>query len=159
MIKAIREVLKKKVYFKGFILTTIALFALFAFIPVLIVPGNSLGFQLQTYSTLHYILLGVLAALTGLMFTMKRYTYKMNKKASVSAAGATAVGSSAGLIGVVVGTATCPSCLLAVFGFLGFGTILAVLKYQLYIVGGSILLMLISVNYTAKKVIGKCEKC
>lgn len=159
MIKEIKQVLKKKSYFRGFIFSSLVLFALFGFVPVLVTPDSTIALQLQIYSALHYVMLSILATLTALMFTMKVYIFKANKKASVSAAGVTAVGSSAGLVGVVVGTASCPTCLFAVFGFLGFGAILTILKYQLYIFGGAILLMLISIHYTAKAVVGKCETC
>jgi len=59
----------------------------------------------------------------------------------------------------VAGTAFCASCLAPLFAFLGigFGGLLFVLEYRFYFVTAIVLLMLIAIYFTARKIQKVCD--
>ena len=63
----------------------------------------------------------------------------------------------AALFGGLLATAACSSCIAAILGFLGAGTVFFVLRNQPWVVAIAILIFLISIYFTAKKVMGECK--
>lgn len=155
--------LKERSYILAFFLFSFAALFLFVLIPVLSIPGNDLVFQLSIFRWQDYLLMLILAFLVGLNFSMNLYWQRKQKKlAGISkptASGAT-VGIS-GAFAAIVGTATCASCLASLFAFfgLGMGSVAFVLQYQTFFLLGTITLMAISLDFTARKVLRICNLC
>ena len=156
IISASKEVLSSKNYLMVFVALTIAFSSVFVFIPILLIPANSLLFQLSVFIIRDYALLSTLSLLIGLMITMQVYSYKKTKQLQ---AGKSIIGSSSGIIAGLFGTAGCSSCLASIFGFLGAGNVFFLLEHQTYVVTASIMLILISLYFTARKIncAGVCE--
>lgn len=159
---SISRTLKDKVSLAILIISASSLLILFIAIPVFTIPGNTLQFQLKTFRTQDYTLMLFLSVLAGLNFALYWFALKQRKSRGVtqSVAGGTASGI-AGIFGAMVGTATCASCLAALFGLVGLGTgsVFFVLKNQSYFLLGAIVLMLISIYFAARKVNKVCDSC
>lgn len=159
----IKKVLKTRNYFLIFLISVMLLFALLVAIPLFTVPGNNLALQLKIFTLQNYLLMGFLSLLTGLNLALSWYGFKRQKEissASQSVAGG-AVSTIAGIFGAMVGTASCLSCLVALLSLvgLGVGSALFILKNQSYFLLGAIVLMLISLYFTVRKITRVCESC
>lgn len=156
ILAASKQVLKNKSYLVGFSTLIIMFFILFIILPVLLIPANSLKFQLSIFTLKDYILLGFLSTLSSLLITMQIFAYKKAKQKQIAKG---ALGSSSAIIAAIFGTASCSSCLAAVFGFLGIGTVLFLAKYRSVVVALAIALMLLSLYFTSLKIKRVCENC
>jgi len=156
IINASKQVLSSRGYFISFIFLAFVIFSLFVAIPTLLIPANSLLFQLSVFTLKDYTLLTVLSILTSLLIVMQIFTYK---QAKICSSGNIATSSGSAIVAALFGTASCASCLAAVFGFLGLGTIFFLIKYQWIVVSMAILLILISLYLTSLKLNGVCNSC
>lgn len=155
----IHEPSKKTNYTLLFLVLFLALFALFVFIPVWTVQGNTLATQLDIFSFRDYAVIVLLSSLSALFITMQ--VYIMRHKGKIKGV-STAVGGGLGaLFAGVLGTAFCASCLAPLFALfgIGFGGVIFVLEYRFYFVMGITLLMLIAIYLTARKINKVCASC
>lgn len=132
------------------------MFFLFLLIPVLLIPGNSLTFQLTIFTIKDYVLLSVLALLAALNMNLQIYAYR---QAKMKAGKGTAATSGSAFLAALFGTASCAGCLTTLLGFLGVGTVLVLLKYRWLIVSITITIMLLSMYFTTQKIEGGCKNC
>ena len=156
IINASKQVLSRRNYLILFIALIFIILAVFISIPVFLIPANSLLFQLTVLTIKDYVLLTILAVLTSLLIVMEIFSYKQAKLCS---SGRTSVSGGSAIIATLFGTASCASCLSAVFGFLGIGTVFFLVEYQWFIVGIAILIMLVSLYFTSLKLNGVCDSC
>lgn len=158
---ASRQVLSQKLYLLGFFILIPFTFFLFVIIPVYTIPGNSLNFQLGLFTERDCFLLVILSILVSLFITMQIFIFKnaisaKDKATSLIKGG---VGGYAAVTGSVFATAACSSCLFALFGFLGFSTLIFLLERQWYIVSVAIILLTVSIYFASKKINGICKSC
>lgn len=157
------NVFKERNYFLAFVLIAMVFFGLFIYIPVVTIPGNDIAFQLSIYSRKDYALMVLLAILVGLNFPLQIYSFKKQKEQQglLKSAGQVSVSGISGVFGAVVGTAACASCLAFFFGLIGLGagSVYFVLKNQLYFLIAAIIVMLISLYFTARKINSICDIC
>ncbi|MBI2107086.1 hypothetical protein HYT57_03810 [Candidatus Woesearchaeota archaeon] len=156
IITASKEVLSGKNYLISFIALIFIILAVFISIPVFLIPANSLLFQLTVFTIKDYVLLTILSVLTSLLIVMQIFSYK---KAKLYSSGRTAIGGGSAVVAALFGTVSCSACLVAVFGFLGIGTVFFLVEYQWFIVGLAILIMLVSLYFTSLKLNGGCDSC
>lgn len=158
------KVFTEKIYILLALLIATLFFGIFIFIPLVTIPGNDLRFQLSIYTLENYILMSFLALLVGITFAMQIYTVKKQqvlRKSSSPVLQGVALSGASGIFGSIVGTASCSLCLASLFGFIGLGTggALFVLKNQNYFLWGSILIMLFSLYFTARRINKVCTSC
>lgn len=160
-LSAIKTTLSKKWYLLGFLALILLTFLFFVYIPVKMIPGNSLNFQLYIFTTRDYLLTVVFSILLSLFLTMQIFAIRnaMDRKSVLASAGAGGIGGYVAAVGAIFGTAACSSCLFAILGFLGASTVFTLLKYQWYVVSGAIVILLISIYFLSRKVNGICESC
>ena len=158
---AIKIILSEKRYLLSFLALVPLTFLFFIYIPVRSIPGNSLEFQLSIFSQRDYILTIVFSILMSLFLTMQVFVIRnaTSKKNILTSVGTGGVGGYLGTIGAIFGTAACGSCLFAIVGFLGASTVFTLLKYQWYVVGGAIFMLLVSIYFLSQKINGVCESC
>ena len=137
----------------------IAVLAFFVALPVIVIPSNTLQLQFSLYTPLDYITLTALSILGSLFALMNVYVYKHAKEKRLSVIAQGGVGGAFGTLASVFGAASCPMCVAALFGFLGFGTVGVLIQYQLWIFLAALLFMLFSLYFISRKVSGACEKC
>ncbi len=155
--KSIKEVMRNKNDVTIFSVASLIFLMLFISIPVFTIPGNSLLFQLEIFTFWNYVLMILLSVLIGLMTSMQIYAYKIKK--SVRGVGRGVVGGFSSIMAGLFGTASCASCLTVVFGFLGIGTVFFLIKYQWFIVGISLFLIIISIYFTSLSIEKNCGVC
>lgn len=161
---AIRMVLKDRASLLVCMISAIVSLAIFIALPISTIPGNTLVYQLKIFRAQDYFLMLLLSILIGLNFALQAYGMK-RRKINAGAVPQTVAGGMAsgiiGMFGAMVGTATCASCLAFLFGLvgLGAGSVFFVLKNQVYFLSGSILAMIISLYFAARKVNKICNTC
>lgn len=161
LLSANKLVFSDKRYLFGFLAVAFAMFWLLLYIPIRAIPGNDLAFQLSILTPKDWFLFTVLPVLTALSIVMNIYILKNKGSAQDGAAmvGQGGTGFFSGIIASVFGTATCASCVATIFGFLGIGGVLFLLQYRTYITTVAIILLLISLYFTSKRVLNACESC
>jgi len=159
-LRAIQHSLRGTGYKLLFVGVTLAMLSLYVYIPVFVVVGNDVGFQLSLLTPQDFILLGFLSLLNALFITMQVYSIRMTRSA-VSGISKSIGGSFGALFAGVAGSAFCASCLVpffALFG-IGFSGVILTLQYRFYIVTVIIAFMLVAIYLTSKKIVGACEDC
>jgi hypothetical protein len=158
---AARQLLNSKNYLFGLSILPFIIFWFLLYIPVRTIPGNDFAFQVSLLTVKDRILLGTLSLLTALSILMNIYVLrnKPGAQTGLATAGQGGTGLLSGVIGSVFGTATCASCVASIFGFLGVGGVFFLLQYRSWITTASIILILVSLYFTSRKVLGICESC
>jgi len=156
---ASKTVLEDRNYKLWFFGLTIIFIVAYLFIPIWLTPGNTLAFQLSLLNPNDYILFLALSVTTALLVLMQAFLFLRSKKGRVGAVGQSGVGVFSALFGGLLATAACSSCVAAVLGFLGAGSIFFVLENQPYFVYGAIGLVLICLYFSARRLQGYCESC
>lgn len=168
LLSASKLVFSDKRYVFGFLVAAFAIFWLFLYIPIKTIPGNDLAFHLSILTSKDWFLFIALSTLTALSIVMNVYIFKnkhsfsMNKRSvqdGVSMAGQGGTGFLSGIVASVFGSVTCSSCAASIFGFLGVGGVLFLLQYRTFITTAAIILMLVSLYFTSKRVLNACDKC
>lgn len=158
IIFASKTVLKKNSHkFWFIVLISIFIFS-YILIPVWLTPGNTLSFQLSTLKTKDYMLFFILSTVTALLLLMQIFLLRSKKK-RVETMGQGGVGIFSALFGGLLATAACSSCIAAILGFLGAGTVFFVLDKQPYIVLCAIVLVAVSLYFSARRIQGYCNDC
>lgn len=143
-----------------FVGVALAMFFLYAYIPVLLIPGNDLAFQFSLLSSQDYALLVFLSLLNSLFITMQVYAV-CRTRSVVSGVGKGIGGSAGALFAGIAGTAFCVSCLAPLFALfgIGFSGVIFTLQYRFYFVGVVVIFMLVAIYLTSRKIVGACEDC
>ena len=156
---ASKSVLENKSYKLWFFGLTAIFIAAYLLLPIWLTPGNTLSFQLSLLRPSDYILFFVLSAVTALLILMQAFIFLRSKKGRAGAVGQGGVGAFSALFGGLLATAACSSCIAAILGFLGAGSIFFILENQPYFVYGAIALVLLGLYFSARRVQGYCEDC
>jgi len=158
--QAVRHTFHETRYQLFFTGVALAMLFVFILIPVLVVAGNSFGFQLSLLTFQDFILLAFLSSLNSLFLTMQVRLWK-SPKATVQGIGKGIGGSAGALFAGVAGSAFCASCLVpffALFG-IGFSGVLFTLQYRFYFVAVIVAFMLVAVYLTSRRIVGACDDC
>jgi len=152
-----KEPFKNKRYVILFGVTTITMFSTLMLIPVFVVPGNDIAFQLSIYTIRDYAVTVFLSLLYALFIAMQ--VFLMRQKRQMKSVGAAVGGSAGALFAGIAGTAFCASCLAPLFALfgIGFGGVIFVLQYRFYFVIGITVLMLIAIYFTARRIRQVCN--
>lgn len=144
-----------------FLLFAIAFFLILIAIPAFTVPGNDFFFQIEILTLTDFLLLATLAILTSLSLAFHLCLIKNRAKdsSSLKLAGQTGANVISGILASIFATASCSACVASIFGFLGFGAVIFLLEYRLYIVSLAIVLNTVSLYFLSKKVLGLCQQC
>ena len=151
-----KETFLNKNYVWLFAFSFIVMFSLFILIPIKIVAGNSFTIQLSILSIKDYVIIILLSGVYSLFVPMQVFVMKKRKKSKEIG---TVVGGSVGvLVAGIAGTAFCTACLAPLFALfgIGFGGVLFVLEYHLYFVIAIVVLMLLAIYFTARKIQSIC---
>jgi len=142
-----KEILSKKSYKLLFLFIAVIVLAIYIIIPVFSIPGNDFLFQLSIFTFKDFIVLIPFSLLVSLMISMQIYSYKQRK--SLRLVGKSVVGGYSGIVAGVFGTASCSSCVAAIFGFLGTGSVLFLIANQWWVVSIAGLLVILSLYLTS----------
>jgi hypothetical protein len=158
-IGGIKTSFENKKYYIVFAVSFIVMFILFTLIPVFTVAGNTVATQLDIFTLRDYVVIAILAGIYSVFISMQIYVMRQRKK--VAGVGTTVGGGLGALFAGIAGTAFCASCLaplFAIFG-IGLGGVVFVLQYRFYFVTGAIILMMIAIYLTSRKIQKICDAC
>ena len=156
-IKATGKVLQEKRSRQIFLLASIALFTLLYMIPVWTTPGNDIAFHFSILPKSVFVLMIVLSLANGLLIAMQLFVRGQRKQLKdVAKESATALGIMGSALAATIACAACYTSLLA---FLGLGASAFIVSNQLYFALAAIILTLVALHYTSKRVLGACDAC
>lgn len=151
---------------RNFVLFTLLSMIFFAgmfALPVYNVPGNSFFFQATIYHWTEYLILILLSLLSALSLTLQWTAFHIQGTSnSKETAKQTLLGGSGIITGVMsslFASASCATCLGALFSFMSFNTLIFFAVHRWYILGGAFTLILISIYFSARKINRGCEVC
>ncbi len=158
-IQAGRQVFKNKKYLASFILGIVGAFILLVYIPVKIVPGNDFKYQLSIMPEKDYVLFIILSMLTSLSISFNVFLIRRKRSMQLNQLGNMTFSGIIGIASSIFGGITCIACASTVLGFLGIGTVVFLYQYRMLLAALSVLAMLVSLHFTARKVMNMCEVC
>jgi hypothetical protein len=133
-------------------------FAIYVSIPVFTVPGNSFEFFLKTTPVPELAFTFVLSLFMGVLFSMQIYCWDNRIKAAENA-GMGFAGFISGAVSAIFASATCASCISAVFSFIGFGGVLFLLEHKNEVTAITAGIVLLSLYFTSERIAGNCSSC
>ncbi len=154
--KAANAVLSEKKSFLAFLLLSVAIFWI-----VILTPGQIVSSDIvsQGFTVGDLIFLGAVSILTSLVITMQFFSFKLTGKAGAGQSALSGAGFVSALSAAIFSSASCGLCVAAVFSFLGAGGVIFLVDNRVYVVAGSVVLLLISLYFSSKKVNNDCETC
>lgn len=158
-LKAWNLVFMRKRHYLYLVIASLGTFFIFIIIPVLLVPGNNISYQLSIMPFVDFITLSLLSFITGLAIIFNLYIFKQKKHLQKEQIGHVGVTGAAALLASFFGAFTCIACAATVVGFFGLTAVTFALQYRLYFALTAVFLMVSSVYFTARKVLHICERC
>lgn len=157
MIQAAGKVLREKRSCRVFFFASILLFGLLYMIPVWTTPGNDIVFHFAILPKSIFVLMIVLSLANGLLIAMQLFVRGQKKQLKdVAKESVTALG----IIGsAFAATIACAACYTSLLAFLGLGASAFIVENQFYFALAAIVLTLIALHYTSKRVLGTCDAC
>ncbi|MEW6036603.1 MAG: hypothetical protein AB1529_08390 [Candidatus Micrarchaeota archaeon] len=137
---------------------SISSFFLYVSLPVYSVPGNSYGFFFAATPPAELAAMAGLSLIMGIVFSMQIYAWRRGVKA-VENAGIGFAGFISGALSGLFASATCASCISALFSFLSFSGVLFLLEHRFEISVITAVVALSSLYLTAQRIEGACASC
>ena len=157
IVAAVKMAAKSRMAVASALVSFAVFLPLFVYSTIVTTPGNSLELWNQFTPDAAKALVLVSAAALGILFGLLVYSFK--QKASFKKAGIGAAAAGSGFFAALIGTAACLSCLAALLGFLGVGTLIALLDYQLPIMVAGLLITLASIYVVSGSIVADCTDC
>jgi hypothetical protein len=143
----------------GFIILWVLFFIIMFSIPVLNIPGNSILFQAELFHYGDYLLLIALSSLSALSLLLQWVAFRSTRKGAAQGAVLGGTGVLSGVISSLFASASCATCVGALFSFLGFNTVLFLAIHHWYIITIAFLLLFASIYLATRKIVMGCEVC
>ncbi|MEW6722681.1 MAG: hypothetical protein AB1324_05455 [Candidatus Micrarchaeota archaeon] len=133
-------------------------FSFYISVPVFVVPGNSYAFFFASTPLPELLVIGDVSALMGAVLAMQAYAWQ-NRIETVRNAGMGLAGFLSGAASSVFATATCASCVSAIFSFVGFGGAVFLVEHRGEMMALTAGIVLLSLYFTSKRIAGECGSC
>jgi hypothetical protein len=142
-----------------FLFFAIAFILFFIELQVLLTPEpDNFSLYLKIWRIKDWLIVGLLSILISLNFVFFVYFIQI-KSSEIKYISAGILGALSGIFSAILATAFCSSCLAVLFSLLGisFSTGIFFLKYRFLIFLLATILLLISLYFQSKRIIGKCQ--
>ncbi|HQU07621.1 MAG TPA: hypothetical protein PK539_00985 [Candidatus Paceibacterota bacterium] len=160
LLRAGRDVFGRPAYFGIAVVGALIFFGLYLFVPVWLVPSNTVTFELLNITPLQYGLLSLLALMTGMLVSFEVFAFRSTRTQKLRAAGEGGVGLVASLFGGIIAAASCGCGIGILLGVVGFGGgALFVAENQTSIVLVMLGVVAIGVYFSATRAAGLCATC
>ena len=142
------------------LLGALVLFILYVYVPVWVVPGTTLAFELSLISPANYVLLGALALMSGILFSFELYSFRRSRRQGLRAFGAGSTGLLASIFGGVITAASCGCGVGILLGVIGIGGgTLFIATHQMAIVTIMLGIVMVGLYFSARRAAGLCATC
>lgn len=138
--------------------TAAALLAFYLSVPVLFIPGSSYRSVIMMMSLPEQLSTILLSALMGAVTAMQVFAWRNNAH-RLSHAGAGLAGLVSGSLSVLFSTASCASCMSALFSLVGFGGLMFFFQHRSEMMALTFVILAASFYLTSKRIAGKCASC
>lgn len=143
------------------IISSLVMAFLAILIPSLLIPSNTIKFQLSLLKINEITLIIIFSALFGISIAMQSYAFfieKLHKSKLVMKSTGTGF---VALTATLFSTKLCPLCLATILGLIGLGSsaTLFLFSYKKEILIVSMLLLILVIYITGKRITNFCEKC
>mgnify|MGYP001560193198 CR=1 FL=1 len=156
IIKAASTVLSVKKYSLIFVLLFVVVFWIIILVPGWIISAD---IRSQGFSVSNFTFLAAVSVLTSLVITLQLFSFKITGKAGAAQSAFSGAGFFSALSAAIFSSATCGLCIATVFSFLGVGSVIFLVDNRAYVIAGSVVLLLLSLYFSSKKVNNDCEVC
>ncbi len=160
---AIKTVLTSWKYKVTFAILVVVFVIAYISLPVLLIPGNTVAFQLGLYTINNFAVFLFISVITSLLVLLqffslhKSYKEKQNIGNTVTHGG---VGIFSGVFGGLFASITCVPCAIGYIGISGsLGSVLLISQYQPYFIAAAGAVVLFSVYQVSRTVMGYCKSC
>ncbi|HLC47576.1 MAG TPA: hypothetical protein VJI13_00745 [Candidatus Norongarragalinales archaeon] len=141
------------------ILAAAAMACLYVFLPITLVPGNSLGFFLEITPWWGLLTIFMLAGLMGILIAMQAYVIRNTKSKDAKEIGSGIGAFVSSIISGLFATASCAACVSVLFSFMGTAGIFFLLEHRIEITLFGFAMVTISIYLTARRINNHCEEC
>lgn len=162
MFNAIKTVLGERRYLISFIFLSAAIFMVIFAVQAGSIPGNSLEYQAKVMGYRDWLFFVFIAVSNALFIEMEIYIARIGKKQKINllkGAAVSGIGTSAGILASIFGTATCSLCVLALFGFLGGNSVIFLVSHKNFIALTSAGFLIVALVLTSVRFNTACESC
>ncbi len=127
-------------------------------VPLMMIPGASIRSIIAMMSFPEQVSTVLLSALMGALGAMQAYAWRNNAH-RISHAGAGLAGFLSGSLSIFLTTASCASCMSALFSFIGFGGVMFFYQHKGEVTALTFLILGASLYLTSRRIAGKCASC
>jgi hypothetical protein len=161
IISGIKTAFKNRLSVLSFAVLWILFFIAMFSIPVMGIPGNDISFQSAIFGVNEYLILIALSGLSALSLLLQWVAWRISASVKPTTSGAIlgSTGVATSVISSIFASASCATCIGALFGFLGFNTIIFLAEHRWYILAGAFILLALSIYFAARKIHRGCEVC
>ncbi len=150
---AIRLTLKSRRHLGIVIASSLFMIFLAVLIPTILIPGNTIDYQISLFTWDNILLTILFSILFGISMGLHSYASHI-RKLRKSAVGERVGTGFFSITGTLFASKMCPMCLSAIFSFVGLGAsaVFFVLSFRFPILIASILLVLVSIYFAGKRI-------
>ncbi|OGK21391.1 hypothetical protein A3C23_01220 [Candidatus Roizmanbacteria bacterium RIFCSPHIGHO2_02_FULL_37_13b] len=157
--EAVKIVFDRKRYLIGTIILTLILLYIIISIPVMVVPGNDIKFQLSIMPKVDLLIIILISLVTATSLMFNLYLLKQSDNNHSDTFGTMTTSGLAGITSSFFGTVTCLACATTILGILGVGTVAFIYQYRPILATVSLAILMMSLHLTSKKVLNLCDSC
>ena len=153
-LNAVSLTLKSRKYLGIAIAFSIFMMFIAILIPTILIPGNSIDYQISLFTWDSALLTILFSVLFGISMGMHSYASHIRKLRNSAAIGERVGTGFFSITGTLFASKLCPMCLSAIFSFVGLGAsaVFFVLSFRFPILIASIVLVLISIYFAGKRI-------
>ena len=160
IVRGSAQVFRERLYVGVTTVGTLVFFALYLLIPVWVVPGTTLVYELDRLTLVNYALLGSLALMAGALLSFELFSFRRSRMAGLRTAGEGGVGLAASLAGGILAAATCGCGIGILLGVVGLGGgALFIAGNQTLIVASMLGVVAVGLYFSARRAAGICATC
>lgn len=158
VLQAIRKVFSNPKYVSVAFAAWIFFILLFYYLAIYSVPGNDLEFFFSLSTPYELAALLATTVLMAVVATMNAKILRIHWQ-DMNSAGVGLGALAANLLSLMLISASCTACLIALAGAAAAPVLFLLFEYRMYAIAGSFLLLLFSLHQAARRILDKCEYC
>lgn len=163
MYLATKTVLASWKYRAAFLILSVVFIISYISLPVLLIPGNTVAFQLGLYTTSNFVVFFFISTITSLLVLLQFYSLHKSyrdKQNMLGTATHSSVGIFSGVFGGLFASITCVPCAIGYIGISGsLSSVLLISQYQSYFIAAAAAIALFGVYQVSRTVMGYCKSC
>ena len=160
LLQALKKVFGEKISWLYLLFGTVFFAFIYIYTPIWLTPSNTLLFFISITPLWTLFLIFLLSLLMGLLLAMQIFVWKTQHSLKMREVGTGTIAGMSGLIPGLFSTATCATCVSALFSFLlPPAGIFFLIEYRWLIITISFVLVFFSIFLLSKRITQPCRTC